>query len=320
MPAHPTVLCVDDDATNIAILANLLEPEFDVIFATNGMQALEIAVSALPDLILLDVVMPNMDGYAVFSRLKADPATTDIPVIFISSLQESDSESRGLELGAADYVAKPFNAAIVRARVRNHVELKRTRDQLKRLALLDGLTGLPNRRAFDSSLESECKRAARLKTRIALILLDIDKFKSFNDRYGHVAGDECLRDFGGALVSAMHRPADIAARYGGEEFACILPDTDAAGAVWVAQRVQGRIKSLAIPHGSSATVSASFGVVSVTCGPTTLGESIVRTADTYLYQAKMAGRNRIAVAPEAVDAPPASMPSAQRFDRLAQRR
>lgn len=296
MSTSPTVLIVDDDETDASILAYLLKPEFDVVFATNGTHALERAVSVLPDLVLLDVMMPDMDGYEVCTRLKADPVTAAIPVIFITGLQESDAEVRGLELGAADYVTKPFNAAIVRARVRIHIELKKARDRLVYLASRDGLTGLANRRAFDSSLETECKRLARRRAPLALIMLDIDSFKAFNDIYGHVAGDDCLRRVASALTAMMHRPADIAARYGGEEFACILPEAGIAAAVLVAQRVQDRINALAIPHEGStagAIVSASFGVASVTCGPTTVGESIVRAADACLYRAKMGGRNRI---------------------------
>jgi len=291
-----TVLVVDDDVTNIAIIAHLLESECDVVFATSGEQALDLIARVQPDLVLLDVMMPGMDGYAVCKKLKADPVTAAIPVIFVTGLQESESESHGLELGAADYVTKPFNANVVRARVRNHVELKRARDRLAALAATDGLTGLANRRAFDAALDRECKRLARTHALMGLVMLDIDHFKAFNDAYGHIAGDDCLRRVADALTSAMHRPADLAARYGGEEFVCILPDTTIEGAVAVAERIQSAIRDLAIPQSrpkADGTVRASYGVVSTVCVQETDGEAILQSADACLYQAKQDGRNRI---------------------------
>lgn len=297
MALPATVLVVDDDLTNIAIVAQLLEPEFEVSFATSGKQALELIPSVMPDLVLLDVIMPDMDGYAVCEMLKADPATLGIPIIFITGLQESESEWRGLEMGAADYVTKPFNPNVVRARVRNQVDLKRARDQLLSLADTDGLTGLANRRSFDVALEREHKRLARSHGSLALIMLDLDHFKAYNDLYGHVAGDDCLRRVAEVLMQTMQRPADVAARYGGEEFACVLPETTAEGALAIAKRLHLGIALLAIPHAASSTgetVSASIGVASEVCVQENDGEAIVRAADAFLYQAKLAGRNRIA--------------------------
>lgn len=296
MNAPATIVVVDDDVTNIAIVAQLLEPEFEVAFATSGTQALELIGRVMPDLVLLDVMMPDMDGYTLCTRLKEDPVTAAIPIIFITGLQESDSERQGLQLGAADYVTKPFSPSVLRARVRNHVELKQTRDRLMSLATSDGLTGLANRRAFDAALEGECKRLARTHAPIALVMLDIDHFKSFNDRYGHVAGDDCLRRVADVLAAVIRRPADLAARYGGEEFICILPDTQINGAVTIAERIQAGIATLSIPIADSKTaaiVSASFGVVSEICNLEMDHIAILRSADSCLYKAKNAGRNRI---------------------------
>jgi diguanylate cyclase (GGDEF)-like protein len=290
------VLIVDDDLTSISILAHLLEPEFEVAFATSGSQALGLIPRLLPDVVLLDVIMPDMDGYALCTQLKRDRATAGIPIIFITGLQESESESFGLELGAADYVTKPFNLSVVRARVRNHVELKRSRDRLSSLAATDGMTGLFNRRALDVALDRECKRLARTQGSLALVMLDVDFFKPFNDRYGHVAGDECLRLIAAELREAMHRPADVAARYGGEEFICILPETTMAGGVEVAERIQTAIAMLAIPHAGSVVapiVTASFGVASAICAQDMCGDELLCSVDARLYEAKANGRNRV---------------------------
>jgi diguanylate cyclase (GGDEF)-like protein len=300
------VLIVDDDVTSISIVAQLLEPEFEVAFATSGAQALALIPRLMPDLILLDVVMPDMDGYALCTQLKRDLTTAGIPIIFITGLLESESESYGLELGAADYVTKPFNAGVVRARVRNNIELKRSRDRLFSLAATDGMTGLFNRRVFDVALERESKRLARTRGSLALVMLDVDFFKPFNDRYGHVAGDECLRLIAAELREAVHRPADVAARYGGEEFICILPETGIEGGVKVAERIQRAIAALAIPHAASAVapiVTASFGVASAVCAQQLSGEDLLRSVDARLYEAKANGRNRIVASTLATQAP-----------------
>ena len=296
----PTVLVVDDNVSNISILAHLLDSEYDVVFAENGREALELAGSARPDLILLDVMMPDMDGYEVCTRLKNDITTVDIPVIFITGLDGEDAESRGLELGALDYITKPFNAGIVRARVRNHVELKRARDDLRALGATDGLTGLANRRRFDEVLQAECKRLARTTSSLGLLMLDIDHFKAYNDTYGHIAGDDCLRRVASTLAAAMQREPDLAARYGGEEFVCILPETTLDGTLAVAERLRADIEALGIGHrasGVAPTVTSSIGAICRTCTPSTVPEDVLRAADACLYQAKLAGRNRIVAEP-----------------------
>jgi diguanylate cyclase (GGDEF)-like protein len=292
-----TILIVDDDSGNIEVLADLLESEYEVVFATSGAQALELVHRSAPDLVLLDVMMPGMDGYELCAHLKGDGETADIPVIFITGLDDAAAETRGLELGAVDYVTKPFSPAIVRMRVRNHMELKRSRDAITQLAITDGLTGLANRRRFDETLDLEYRRHSRSGGWFSLILLDIDHFKAFNDTYGHVAGDDCLRNVAGA-VGAARRTSDLAARYGGEEFACILPETHERGAMTVAQAIQSGIRALAIPHGASSTtnrVTASLGVVSTLCSPAMTSLDVVTAADAALYRAKAEGRDRIVV-------------------------
>ncbi len=289
-----TILVVDDVPTNIDILVGLLNERYKVKAARSGEKALEIVRSANPpDLILLDVVMPSMTGYQVCERLKNDPDTATIPVIFITSLNDDEDEEKGLRLGAVDYITKPFRAAIVLARIENHLKLKSYQDLLRRQSTLDGLTGLPNRRAFDELLGQEWRRGARLGSPLSLILLDIDYFKPYNDHYGHLAGDECLRLVGSGLAS-VGRSIDLIGRYGGEEFVCILPHTDEVGATRFAERLHETIAGLQLPHEHSATadrITVSIGVATTTPNTDLDPETLVQSADEMLYSAKEAGRN-----------------------------
>jgi diguanylate cyclase (GGDEF)-like protein len=291
-----TVLIVDDMAANIEVLDSVLADEYEILFATNGADALEIAADQSPDLILLDVLMPDMDGYEVCARLKADPRTDDIPIIFITAMNEEVEESKGLNAGGIDYITKPIRPSIVRARVRNHLELKRYRDHLKELSALDGLTGIANRRKFDEWLDYEWRRARRSQLPISLVMMDIDYFKSYNDHYGHIAGDECLKRVAGILRETARRSADLPARYGGEEFALLLPETDGPGALRVAERLQERMRSASIAHEFSAAaphVTLSIGIGSTVPSDSQSSSQLVETADKCLYRAKRNGRNRI---------------------------
>ncbi|GAB6060584.1 diguanylate cyclase [Desulfonatronum parangueonense] len=291
------ILMVDDEPVNIELIADIFDQDHEVLFAVNGEKALEIAMASAPDVILLDVLLPGMDGFEVCSRLKADPLTRDIPVIFITGLGDTMAETKGLELGAMDYIAKPINPPVVKMRVRNQIELKRARDQLSQLATTDGLTGLANRRRFDEVLAMEHARHVRSGTELALIMLDIDHFKLFNDTYGHVRGDDCLRAVAGVLRESLHRATDLAARYGGEEFACILPDTKSSNGIQaVAERIRQGVEALGIPHDHSPTedhVTVSLGVVGTCCTQEITPSQIVAHADQELYRAKSQGRNQI---------------------------
>ena len=292
------ILIVDDAATNIEILNEVLGVEYDSLFAMDGATALRLAVEQEPDLILLDVVMPGLDGHEVCKRLKADPRTRGIPVIFISGLSDESDEAKGLEIGAIDYITKPFSPPIVRARVRNHLQLKRYQNMLERLSVLDGLTGIANRRRFDEALDHEWLRSRRQGTTMSLIIIDVDCFKAFNDNYGHAAGDECLKRVANVLAVGVNRPGDLVARYGGEEFAVIMPETDAAGAIVIAETLRRGVLSLALPHAFSAAgdvISISLGGATVIPARQTQGaEELVKLADARLYEAKHAGRNRVA--------------------------
>jgi diguanylate cyclase (GGDEF)-like protein len=291
------VLVVDDERVNRMVLSNVLKEDHQVILAKSGEQALErLGIDAEIDLILLDVMMPEMDGYEVLRRIKSNDATRDIPVMFITALNSSGDEEHGLSLGACDYIGKPFSPAIVKARVSNLLRFVRQRKLLETLAGCDGLTEIPNRRSFDQALAQEIGRSARSGQPFSLAMLDIDFFKQFNDLYGHAQGDEALKAVARVLTRALRRPADMVARYGGEEFVFILPDTDDRGGLEVAQAVRQGIEELAMPHAASSVagrVTVSIGGIT-TCGETH-GEAVelIQLADAQLYKAKQNGRNRV---------------------------
>lgn len=289
------ILIVDDIPENIKSLNAILEDEYCISFATYWEKALDVAGRTLPDLILLDILMPDMDGYEICRRLKADPATRDIPVIFITALDGEAEEEKGLAAGAADYITKPFHPAIVRLRVRNHLMLKLQRDRLAALTMTDGLTEIANRRRLDMHLDAEWRRCVRTQSLLSAIMVDIDQFKAFNDHFGHAAGDDCLKKVAQALESVPHRPGDLVARSGGEEFACLLPGTDAMGAMTIAERFCEVVQALELPHPESTI--AEF--VTVSCGAATIEPTqdgdpyiVLREADKNLYEAKKGGRNR----------------------------
>lgn len=293
-PSRARILIVDDVPANLRVLAQALLPDYEVLVATGGEEALEAVAAERPDLILLDVVMPAPDGHEVCRRLKADPATRGIPVIFVSGRDEESDELDGLRLGAVDYIGKPFSLPVVKARIATHLELKRYRDLLENQSLADGLTGIPNRRRFDQVLAQTWSACQRRHEPVSVILMDVDHFKAFNDHSGHIAGDDGLRRIAQAMVAARRRTLDMVARYGGEEFVCVLADTDLPGAMAVAEGMRSAVTELSIAHPDPdvpGMVSISLGVA--TAIPDTVGsaETLLARADRALYQAKREGRN-----------------------------
>ena len=293
---RPKILVVDDIPSNVHVLSRILKDDYDIYFATDGEKALDLVQARMPDLVLLDIMMPGMDGFEVCRRIKSDPATHDIPVIFISAKSEVEDETRGLEVGAIDFITKPISPPIVKARVRNHLLLKRQADLLRSLSFLDGLTGIANRRRFDDAMTREWRRCTRSHLPLSLIILDVDHFKAYNDEYGHKAGDECLRLVAELLADRARRPSDLVARYGGEEFVCLLPETDGTGAIRVAEGFRAAVAEQRIPHAQSPVapfVTISLGVATVTPSADGSPERLAEMADQLLYRAKRAGRNRV---------------------------
>jgi diguanylate cyclase (GGDEF)-like protein len=287
------ILVVDDEPSNRGLLAEVLKDDYKVILAKNGEMALALAARHRPDIVLLDVVMPDIDGYQVLRILKSQDDTRHIPVIFISALDSVADEEKGLLLGAVDYITKPFHAPIVRARVRNHVEAVSHRRLLERLALVDALTEIPNRRRLEQALQLRWPPGQHL----SVVLLDVDHFKLYNDHYGHSGGDRVLRQVAGAVQQTLKREDDLVARYGGEEFMLFLPNTDAEGGRACAELARQAVEELAIAHEKSLVgpfLSISLGGTSVLLPPGgAVPAEMLEHSDQQLYLAKQLGRNRV---------------------------
>jgi diguanylate cyclase (GGDEF)-like protein len=320
---NSTILIIDDNTTNLAVAVTYLEDSgFNVLVAQDGESGIKRAQYARPQLILLDVLMPGIDGFETCRRLKAETQTKDIPIIFLTALSDTDDKVKGFAVGAVDYVTKPLQREELLARITTHLrlqaltqqlqkqnqqlqqqalELKAAKEaveaanqELQRIANLDSLTQVANRRRFDEKLNQEWRRSLREQTSLSLILCDIDYFKPYNDFYGHQAGDDCLRKVAGAIASILQRPGDLVARYGGEEIAVILPNTGTEGAIRIAELIQLGIKQLQIPHAKSQVneyVTLSLGISTQLPNSEYRPEILVGSADKALYVAKERGRN-----------------------------
>jgi diguanylate cyclase (GGDEF)-like protein len=290
-----TVLLIADADTSREQAVELLEPDCTVLLAASGAEGLERARLHQPDLILLDLLVPDMTGFEVLRRLKADVRTAAIAVIFVTGQDHPEDEERCLLLGAADFLTKPLSAPVVAARVAAQLQLAAYRRRVAQMEHLDGLTGVSNRRHFDETLAVECHRAQRAQSRLSVAMVDIDFFKQYNDRYGHARGDEALHAIAQALAAGMRRPADLVARHGGEEFALIMPDTGPANAQKLANLLREAVAALQIPHAGSkaAHLTVSIGVATTEVGEDGEGEAVLKRADKNLFRAKAGGRNMV---------------------------
>jgi diguanylate cyclase (GGDEF)-like protein len=292
------LLLVDDDVESLAVArARLAGDGIEISCATGGSAGLEAAKSQHPDLILLDLEMPDMSGFDVCRTLKADPELCMIPVLFLSGSGTSVDKVRGLDLGAVDYITKPFDDFELRARVRVALRTKELQDLLIEHAHIDPLTGLPNRRALMDRLQMEWARMQRHGGELSFIMADIDHFKRVNDAYGHSIGDKVLQEVARSIAGQC-RESDLPARYGGEEFAVVVPNAGTSTAVLLAERCRREIEKVDLPvKGEPIRPTASFGVADAVGVSST--ELLVDRSDQALYRAKAAGRNRVAVWPEA---------------------
>lgn len=298
---RPRLLIVDDQPINIQTLYEIFADDHEVFMATSGQQALDFCRdNPPPDLILLDIIMPGMDGLEVCPRLKADPFTSHIPIIFVTAQSDPADETHAIEAGGVDFISKPINTAVVRVRVKTHLTLKVQTDMLRSLAFVDGLTGLANRRRFDDALENEWRRCRRSNSPLSLMMIDLDYFKRYNDYYGHQMGDVCLQRVAKLLKASFKRASDLTARYGGEEFVCLMAECDHLGAQKKAEELRAVVEELGIEHAESPVarhVTLSIGVSTVVPDNIHKPDALIAAADAALYEAKNTGRNRVGYRP-----------------------
>jgi diguanylate cyclase (GGDEF)-like protein len=296
--AKVSVLVVDDDKLSRVALCHVLQNDYTVHAAANGKEALLMAQELKPDLILLDIIMPGMDGFFVLAALKGTEKTSNIPVICITELNNTADERKGLQLGAVDYIRKPFDEMIIKLRVRHQIRILKQMRTIERLSLIDPLTLIPNRRNFDNHMVIEWGRAVREQHPLSLLFVDIDHFKVYNDVYGHPQGDVALREVAVLLTESLKRTTDFAARWGGEEFVVILPDTSVNGAVKVAEKIRLAAELLEVifvekEEITKLTVSIGINTISPEKGDSY--DDFISNADKALYMAKNTGRNKVVV-------------------------
>lgn len=295
--SQQTVLIVDDTPENIDIIGNILSQDYTVMISTSGLKALEIAETQRPDLILLDVIIPDIDGYEILHRLKNNDRTKDIPVIFVTAKDSIRDEERGLRMGAADYISKPISVPILKHRVANQLKIVSQQKLLQEMCQIDHLTQIANRRQFDSQLYNEWHKAMRSGSPLSLAIIDVDYFKKYNDFYGHAMGDNVLKSIAKTLASHTKRAGDLVARWGGEEFAILSAEPNAIKAQDLADIVCQKVAELNIPHHKSGVA----GHVTISIGGVTLIPEqnmpdsliLIEQADNCLYQAKINGRNQV---------------------------
>lgn len=304
MDNKSTILIVEDGMLYQQQLVNTLQGQYTLHLASSGESALDILNDSLPQLILLDIVLPDINGFDLLTILKSTERTQSIPVIIITGLGNDKDEEKGLLLGAVDYIKKPFNQTIVRARVRTQMQIMHHIQTIEELGFLDALTELANRRKFDYQIEYEWSRAIRKQTPISLLFLDLDHFKQYNDTYGHSQGDIILQTVASIMKSTLKRSTDIPCRWGGEEFAVLLPETKKAEAVQIAENLRANIEKasvLCLGDGSMTHITVSIGLATTIPQKHQLLSAFVEKTDHFLYQAKKCGRNQLSFSPHELD-------------------
>lgn len=305
------VLIVEDGKVALKAISGYIEAMgVQPLLAETGKEAIELYSRERPDIVLLDIILPDTDGYEVAKEIRRLQGKDEwTAIIFLSVMSKDEDLVRGIEVGGDDYIMKPVGSVVVQAKVRamfRLVQMQRAlvklagqlndaNQELQRLSMTDGLTGIANRRMFDDTLLREWRRCMRLKRPISIVMLDVDHFKKYNDRYGHQDGDECLKTVAQEVQRLAPRAGDLVARYGGEEFVMILGDTDEDGALWVAERIRQHVADLNLPHKDSnfGHVTVSCGVSSVLPGSDLSVEMLVKSADNALYLSKNQGRNMV---------------------------
>jgi diguanylate cyclase (GGDEF)-like protein len=293
---RPLILVVEDDDDARMVLSELLRPRYDVEAVGDGETALKRAAELNPELILLDLFLPGMDGFGALTGLRRDARTADTPVIFLSAQGDAETKSQGLSLGAADYLAKPFSEQELMARVDRTLKLSAQKEHYRALAQTDGLTGLPNFRSFHARLEEEVARAHRYGHHLACAMVDLDGLKQINDKLGHAAGNRAILAMADAVREEL-RDTDFAARYGGDEFVVLLPQTNESQAALFAERLRRRL--IGVSEEAGLPVRGSIGVAAVSSAEldsADAAEDLLRRADEALYRAKRSGRDRVEVA------------------------
>ncbi|MDO9111610.1 MAG: diguanylate cyclase [Desulfatirhabdiaceae bacterium] len=293
---YPRLLVVGDQPTYKQTLPEIFHRDHDVLAAGNGVQAFEICHNSLPDLILLDVVMPGTDGLEICRQLKADPDTKGIPVILLIAQDSPEAETKALAAGAVDFITKPVNPAVARARVNTHLTLKAQSDLLQSPAFVDGLTGVASQHRFNEGIEAEWRRCRRLITPLALFMIDIDNFNKYNACHGRPAADACLQEVAAILKGQIGRSHDLLARHCDGKFACLLPDVYFDGALQKAEAMVRAVRDRGLPHAASETASVvtiSMGVVATIPGPDRQPSEFISAVEAQLHKAKQQGRNQV---------------------------
>lgn len=295
MNKRDKILIIDDSPVQADKLKSILEKDYDISTAHTAESGLEQVRNGNFSLVLLDVIMPEMDGFDLLKKLQEEVVTRQIPVILITSLSDAEDEERGLVLGAVDYITKPYHAPIVRARVNTHIRLYRYRSQVERQSMIDPMTGVPNRRSYDLTWGEKWQEAIRFHQPISLCMFDIDRFKLYNDTFGHPAGDQVICSVARTATDLLRRSTDFFARYGGEEFVAIILGSEAKTAFEQMKKIRRAVEELHIPHAPEAGqwVTVSIGGVTVIPKREDSYDTYLKVADAMLYDAKRFGRNRV---------------------------